>query len=817
MLEITSTDCTAAYQIVLDNGSALPAEPKWNAVPPFTCTDNAGNTRTDCSIPAFVGAGGTHASGLVPDPGATPQNLPLCDTGTFSATCQGSGGGSGLLPNPVLSASLFAAPPWLIQVDQASIGPNPSIDIRNYGARAVATAPSATVNISSGSSTAILNAASTFQNNDWVVIPGAGATCGLSTPSAPTVTPSQPSTSTGTGNVVNSSTGSTAYAYQIVAISPNGCYTLPSTSGTTSTGLASLGSQSVALTSEVMSNNTVTVTTSSPHQLPTGCNASTCPVVQIQNTSDSRDYGGTFRLSSVPDNTHFTYITSADTRTGATASATGGTAYYYNANRVAWSGTASAIAYAIYGRTAGSLALIGISKPNTSLNTDFTFDDYGATMTSSNTSFLSWLPSSPPGAASPEPLYAQISSGAGTTTLNLTASATNTVTSGSILFDNNQAILAAATAAVSTGGTVYIPAITPGTSFIGNSFIQLPDNTTVSQAGPISLNQTIACGRHIQWFGDLSPQPSSSVTTSFQLSGGAIINVGAANPGILCGLAGSPLLETFRNVNFIARANAHVSLFIDQGQFLNLDNVSFANGNGSNYDYMGVGLYVRAPSNNGFQPTMLNRVSFLGSSPATVGSTSTPLLVCAYCGSASWDRLSFGIRGAFMQGGTLNLKWLYNQGGIVPALTLFGAGSLSTSIKVSDVVLDTMAQPIIGATGGNFTNITLDNVFVGPSSDTGGPLPAISGFPVYGIANSNNLSSTNRMANSETTLVGTIGDGNYSGTYTGTLSEKRENQLLATGAGIQFSMPIFLPLHLPARYRRPVLSGHILEHSPIPM
>ena len=66
-----STDCTVGNQIILNNGSALPSEPNTNFVPPLTAVDNPGNTRIDVTCPAAVGVGGSHASGCVPDPGAS--------------------------------------------------------------------------------------------------------------------------------------------------------------------------------------------------------------------------------------------------------------------------------------------------------------------------------------------------------------------------------------------------------------------------------------------------------------------------------------------------------------------------------------------------------------------------------------------------------------------------------------------------------------------------------------------------------------------------------------------------------------------------
>ena len=54
------------------NGTALPCEPNANIVSPLTAVDNPGATRTDIGISVCAG-GSSHTSGVVPDPGVTPD------------------------------------------------------------------------------------------------------------------------------------------------------------------------------------------------------------------------------------------------------------------------------------------------------------------------------------------------------------------------------------------------------------------------------------------------------------------------------------------------------------------------------------------------------------------------------------------------------------------------------------------------------------------------------------------------------------------------------------------------------------------------
>jgi hypothetical protein len=62
---------TIFYQTVQQAGTPKTQEPVLNFLGPITAVDNGGNTSTDISVPVFVASGATHATGLVPDPGAT--------------------------------------------------------------------------------------------------------------------------------------------------------------------------------------------------------------------------------------------------------------------------------------------------------------------------------------------------------------------------------------------------------------------------------------------------------------------------------------------------------------------------------------------------------------------------------------------------------------------------------------------------------------------------------------------------------------------------------------------------------------------------
>lgn len=109
--------------------------------------------------------------------------------------------------------------------DQKLASPNPSYDIRSFGARATdfATYASTTARCTSGSKFVTLAKAIDFVNGDGIAITGCGPATLLSRPSAPTVTP-------------KGLTGGTKYDYKIIAVDTSGGYTVASTTGSTTTG-----------------------------------------------------------------------------------------------------------------------------------------------------------------------------------------------------------------------------------------------------------------------------------------------------------------------------------------------------------------------------------------------------------------------------------------------------------------------------------------------------------------------------------------------------------------------------------------------------
>ncbi|HYL82793.1 MAG TPA: hypothetical protein VE263_01045 [Candidatus Angelobacter sp.] len=579
-------------------------------------------------------------------------------------------------------------------------GLNPWIDVVRFGARPVnpnitPAAVGITATTTSGQPTVTISSASTFQNGDGVVIYGAGPTQSMTTPSAPTVTASLPTAAGGVGGLgytVAGPTGATTYNYQIVARDKNGGLTAASTVGSTSTGAASLGTQSVAITSlSRASSGVVTVVTSAAHGLSVGA------MVHVAGTSIPNDFDGWFVVGTVPDNTHFTFTNGITT----VESATGGTVYWWNANHLSWSAVTGAWEYYIYGRTGGSLTLIGVSKPNNNISgnnfTDTTWDDYGSPMMD-GVALPPYVPNTPPGAATSDYLSTTILSGAGTTTLTLNANAGTSVSGATIRYDAAPNILAAAAAA--NGSTpLYFPAssVASGT-YVVNSYLDLSGKTlAISQVGALTLNETMALGVNSRWYGDRIPPAAGAIQFGFQPN--TTVSVVTANPGVYVTNGGSSL---YQGLLLSSATNAAQLMVIEGGNQITFNDMAFAAGAGNN-DYMTIGLNIRSCGIgcNGFG-IYLNRVELLGGSQGNL--TPAPMMICDRCGQTQVYSYQSSGRGLFFTvqetgGQTFNMDEGYEQGGQTPFLMTANRGGLGGYYILKHVNLDTMANPMFAWVG----------------------------------------------------------------------------------------------------------------------
>ncbi len=619
--------------------------------------------------------------------------------------------------------------PQNIDADFHTKGPNPGVDITRFGARQTTynqtpSQPGITSSITIATPTATLSAASTFQNGDGVVIFGAGAPQAMATPAAPTVTPSVAAAGTGTGIVVNGpSGGATTYNYQVIWRDKAGGMTASSSVGTTATGAAALGAQNVAISTLSRSGLVVTVATSAAHGLSVGS------MVYVTGTSDATNFGGWYVVDTVADNTHFTFSSGLDTASGASASATGGTANWFNCNHiVVGSIPAGGYQFFIYGRTGGSLTLLGVSKPNGGVVTDLTWDDFGSPMMDN---FIApyYVPTTPPGAATSDHLVTTIVSGAGTTTLTLANNAGTTVAGATILYDSAPTILAAANAARFVGA-LYIPA---GGSFVVNSYLTLPTGVGISQAGGLVLNDTVEIGTSTRWYGNRVPVGANVPAFSFE--GQNAIQITRASPGLYANLNSSG--TSLHGLQFTSTQTNNANLVILDGSQFYIDWVNFLSGT-NNSNYMSMGLILRGtPTNSAFFNTLRN-VTFTDGPAQTNGVSATPLFYCNQCGDTTIDDISLSRRGLFFKvvdaGMGLRLNSARFQGGIVPFISIWHTGgNIGGWFLIDQAELDTGAHAWFANFTSSFSGMVIFKGVNSPSFETNGTIGYMTGRPVGNV------------------------------------------------------------------------------------
>jgi hypothetical protein len=411
-----------------------------------------------------------------------------------------------------------------------------------------------------GHRTVVLDSVQNFQNGRYITIFNAGLPCHLSTPSAPTVTPS---VNSGGLNTSAGNAGKSFYAYKIVAADKFGCYTAASASGSISKGTA-LGRQSVSISTLSRTNNVVTVTTSSNHNLV----PKQLIYINYFSTTDGT-FEGFWLVATTPTTTTFTFLSSMDTRTGGSISATGGTLYAYNANHITWTAVPGAWKYYIYGRTGETFTLLGQTLNNF-------YSDFGSPM-NDNQTFPVYIPTSAPASGANDHLTTRIVSGAGTTSLTLATNASASLNGVTVKSDDCPALKAAAS--VGNGAPVQI-----NSALIINSFCQL--NTVsfgyqINLNGPIITNDTLEFDGSVTINGISAPPPPA-----FAWSGAARIS-GAAYPLIVT-TGGANL---FRNVTVGVNAqNGYLGLYRPPNGGANdsFDYVYFVGGEGQSNDYTGM-------------------------------------------------------------------------------------------------------------------------------------------------------------------------------------------------------------------------------------
>ena len=427
-----------------------------------------------------------------------------------------------------------------VDSDVQTKGPNPYFSASRYGGYSSTTnsPPSTTGTISFGSSTLRLASAQDFANGQGIVVYKAGAATTLAQPGTPTVTPT---------NFIN---GSTTYSYRAVAEDRTGGLTAAGAAGSTTTGAATLGLNSIALAQCSRTSGTTTYTSRSAHNLQAGTQ------VNITGFGGNDNCNGVKTIATTPTSTTFTLKDGAVANTTNTSGSP--TAQVYACNvltfpRRSFSGN-STIHYWIYRNG----ALSGVAQ-----GVDPWFMDCGQPAPNAP----AYVPRSPHGAAQAGYLATTIVSGGGTTTLALADAASTSARSQTVLHDNSPNLKAAYLAACLTGGTVYIPNGGSGTPYwVFNSTLDFGAGSGScgvnitrihSNSGQVWVNQP-----WITRFGmDFEGEPHASTSFSY-VNGSQMIAVNAYPMFLLPEGQGS---VHFSRMQLLAYQSGQSAVIMDEG------------------------------------------------------------------------------------------------------------------------------------------------------------------------------------------------------------------------------------------------------------
>lgn len=380
------------------------------------------------------------------------------------------------------------------------------IDIRRFGAYFGSDPARVTASCVNGSSSVRTNAPGDYLNGQGVVIYNCGPLPSLKTPSTPMVT----------ANVLN---GSTTWNYRVVAEDYSGGYTAAGPVGISTIGPAQLGLTSFEISSAARSNGVSTYTTKSAHNLELGSEIYICGFGGA--TCAKEQYGDVFNgtkiVASVPSAETFTVNDGAVPDTDERPASAKLWSKACNTLTFApgtTSGYDRMLRYWIYrSRGGGLFALAGVA-----IGLDPFFVDCGGRAPTSPP----YIPPTPPTRPGAGYLSTTILSGSGTTNFQLAERAGNTTNGSLLVHDNSSALLAAMKEAQNqSGGTIYIPSVSPGNGFW--DFNATTDMTrvggrnyvTVLVNGNIALNQPWILGSNLRIEG------MTRHNSSFMYPGGA--------------------------------------------------------------------------------------------------------------------------------------------------------------------------------------------------------------------------------------------------------------------------------------------------------
>lgn len=590
-------------------------------------------------------------------------------------------------------------------------GPNPYQDIRAYGAVSGSIHTTGT-----GTGTALTVGVSTFANGEGIAIAGGGAASTMTDPaSGPTVTPGEAEGET-VSNVpmAAGAQGTTTYSYTFFAEAQNGSLTAASPAGSTTTGAATLGPQTITLNSLSLTGNTLTIGSA------TNTGLLQYAILHTKAAANSYYLSGYFPMNTIISGTS----ASASGLPGYSATAVtaaSGTGVYFSGNTLTGLGVTGSLRTWI---CRGGV-IVGVTLPGQTTWTDFGFPAPPIPWYISNANCSA-------AASTPALAVTTVSAGGGTTGLTLASPLTTAVTGAAVRLDSAPAIIAAANVAAGTSA-VLIPKGSSG-SFEVNSYTQLRDLTSLVENGTLVLNDTLATGLGLKWSGSLYSgnallQFSNSNNPQVTCNAYPCINF-ANSSGTASGISISHLFISGADNDLLMAAYGSVG-----GWGYNFDTVELFTGNDNNDD-AGIGWYA-AP--NVSQIRFVNALFYAGPNQ-NHDQTWSPFVYQQGSGSSppginlrdvQWNR-----RGLYLLdngGGSALLDvtgYSYTQGPITPlyAVEEMGACTCGANINLHGMTtLDTGYDPGLALWGvgpgteGAGYKIGPTN---GPGVDGGGGNPA---------------------------------------------------------------------------------------------
>jgi len=676
--------------------------------------------------------------------------------------------------------------------DNINRGPNPSVDMRKFGVVAVAptAVPAPTVTGTSGTNTVTVSTTAGLQVGMGFSFVGGGATQSMTPPVAPTVTPVCAAGPLGTGFVVAAGAGATTRSWQISLRDQGQGLTAASSAGVTTTGNATPGAHSQAITSIASGvANTFTATIASSAELAPGCQ------ITINGTTNDAEFGGVKTVASVPDGTHITYTSGVNAAVAiSTTTATGGNVRYFLGDHLALpTPGAGGLQYEIYlgGTKVAESLIANLGYTDTTYNT---WDYWGATI-SGGYPVSWWAPTTAPVSPVNDTYTGCISNIAGTTLtlVNCSTGAAlnlgNSVTGAQGRFDNAPNIAACvsatnASAVTGAGGTCRFPVVVENNAsqvycYEISTFLDLTGVNAIIQDGTVCLRDTLKFNGN--WYGtDLSAK--RMINPSFGLRAHIPIFVFTANPGIWMSAGSSGL----NKVDVHVFNNGVVGVFntgANGAQVFEDDSFFSASAN----DYMNVLFYDYQSSAAGAFGFKFRNSSFIANSvlnggQAQVGQTTTPAFISKFNTLMNFDYITGSTRGIYIVPHVSGLSGRFIggeewQGNITPIITFqpYYAGNTAGFYSIMDLYNDTGPAPMVAyipspaASLGATIQINGSDL---PSAN--GPL--VSGSPFASLI-LQNISATNALQlgqNMNTTSIGQT-NGSLPGIRTASLATAAVN------------------------------------------